>query len=37
MRHVEYIHYNPVKHDYVRNVIDLPKGIKALFIISRLR
>jgi putative transposase len=23
-RHVDYIHYNPVKHDYVRNPMDWP-------------
>jgi len=29
-RHVDYIHWNPVKHGHVQNVIDLPTGHKGL-------
>ena len=29
--HIDYIHYNPVKHGYVTRPADLPEGIKAAF------
>ncbi len=28
-RHADYIHWNPVKHRYVKRVMDLPTGHKG--------
>jgi putative transposase len=36
MRHVDYIHWNLMKHGLIERVTDLPKGIKAVFQLSSL-
>lgn len=32
--HIDYCPINLLKHGYVKQVVDLPKGIKALFNVS---